>query len=341
MSVELQEAKGVVLNYHGALEVAEAEEVSDLLGTRTHPNWLWRGMHPFNEQVGAQSVAETFWKPLKQSFSRLQRRTDIFIAGANEMDGGASVWVISMGHLMGLFDQPWLGIRPSQRIAMLPFAEFNKVEGGKITETAMFCDIPSVMIQAGQNPFPPQTGAHLVYPGPRTNDGVLLEQQDPEIGVQTLAAINYMLNQPRGWDKPQTMEERRADLLAAWDPDMVWWGPSGIGATYTTDRYLQQHADPFLIPFRNERRHNGHLCRLAEGKFGGFFGWPSMTLRSEGGFLGMPAGHKAGDMRIVDMYRAEGNKLVENWIFIDLLHYLYGQGLDILGRMEKLSNYET
>ena len=72
-----------------------------------------------------------------------------------------SVWVVSMGHLMGLFDNEWLGIAPSGKMALLRYCEFNKVENGKITETAMFFDIPHVMMQVGLNPFPPQTAAHL------------------------------------------------------------------------------------------------------------------------------------------------------------------------------------
>jgi hypothetical protein len=54
---------------------------------------------------------------------------------------------------------------------MMRYAEFDRVENGRITETAMFFDIPQVMIQAGQNPFPPQTGAHLVQPGPPLTRG--------------------------------------------------------------------------------------------------------------------------------------------------------------------------
>jgi hypothetical protein len=33
------------------------------------------------------------------------------------------------------------------------------------------------------------------------------------------------------------------------------------------------------------------------------------------------------------MYRVHEGKLAENWIFIDILHYLAKQGLDVLGRM--------
>ena len=50
--------------------------------------------------------------------------------------------------------------------------------------------------------------------------------------------------------------------------------------------------------------------------------------------MGMPASSLAGDMRVIDMYRREGDKLAENWIFIDLLHFWKMQGVDILERMQ-------
>ena len=75
------------------------------------------------------------------------------------------------------------------------------------------------------------------------------------------------------------------------------------------------------------------LLAVQFGVFGGFFGWPNLTVRNAGGFMGMPAGPGPADMRVVDMYRVEDGKLAENWIFIDLLHFLFMQGLDVLGRM--------
>ena len=62
---------------------------------------------------------------------------DIFLAGFNEIEA-EGVWVISMGHLMGLFDSPWLGIPATGKLIMLRYCEFNKVLNGKISETAMF-----------------------------------------------------------------------------------------------------------------------------------------------------------------------------------------------------------
>jgi hypothetical protein len=71
---------------------------------------------------------------------------------------------------------------------------------------------------------------------------------------------------------------------------------------------------------------------MAEGDYGGFFGWPNFTARHTGGFMGMPATDTPGAFRVIDMYRRSGDKLAENWVFIDLLYFWKSQGVDILGR---------
>ena len=63
----------------------------------------------------------------------MQRRQDIFIAGTNEISG--EEWVMSMGHLMGLFDQDFLGICHTRKMASLRYAEFSCVENGKICKS--------------------------------------------------------------------------------------------------------------------------------------------------------------------------------------------------------------
>lgn len=330
---DFQREKEIVREYHKQISASSPETVADVLSRYTSANWLWRGMHPFHEQTGAEAVADVFWIPMMNAFERLQRRPDIFMAGRNEMDKFESVWVVSMGHLMGLFDNFWLGIRPTGRITMMRYVEFNRIENGKINETAMFFDIPQVMIQAGQNPFPPQTGAHLIQPGPMTHEGLMWEPQNPAVGKSTLDCINRMLTGMGGSKRSSKERLSYADELAEnWHKDMLWWGPCGIGATYTIERYIKQHARPFGQALNDEYRFNGHLCRLAEGHFGGFFGWANLTVRNSGGYMGMPSGSNAADMRVVDMYREEDGKLAENWIFIDLLHFLNMQGLDVLAR---------
>ena len=92
-----------------------------------------------------------------------------------------------------------------------------------------------------------------------------------------------------------------------------------------------------MVAFK-ERSKTNHICRLAEGHYGGFFGWPNFNAKPSGGFMGMPATNKTGDFRVIDIYRREGNKLAENWIFIDLLHFWKQQGVDILTRLASLEN---
>jgi len=328
---DFQTEKDAVRRFYTALDSAEACESAAVLREFCSAELIWRGMHPFDELTGPDAVAVAFWDPLKAAVRRMQRRMDVFMAGENEIDGVAGVWVVSMGHLMGLFDAPWLGIAPTGKIAMLRYCAFHRVEAGRITETAMFCDIPHLMMQAGLQPFPPQTAAHLVQPGPQTHDGLMFGPQNPDEGHRTRAAISAMIANLGQWKSGLPLED---ELALNWHDDMIWWGPAGIGATYTIARYARQHAGPFRAGFA-DRSKTRHLCRLAEGSYGGFFGWPNFTARPTGGFMGLPATGKPGEFRVIDIYRREGAKLAENWVFIDLLHFWHTQGLDVLGRMQQ------
>ena len=50
--------------------------------------------------------------------------------------------------------------------------------------------------------------------------------------------------------------------------------------------------------------------------------------------MGMPGNSERLEFRVIDIYRRQGDKLIENWIFIDFLHVMHQQGLDVLGRMQ-------
>lgn len=324
--MDIQAAKTVVRSHYRTLDGAGPARISDALTDATAPGYIWRGYHPFGVIDDAATVAETFWIPLRRALTHLQRREDIFFAGLNEIDGFQSTWVCSMGHLMGLFDAPWLGITPTGKMAFLRYCEFNRVEDGKITETAMYFDIPHLMAQAGCSPFPVQTARHLVQPGPQTHDGLLLDPQDPAEGEATLAAINAMINDLGTWSLGLPLEE---ELRRTWHEDMIWWGPEGIGATYTIPRYAAQHSGPFRAAF-SDRTGTGHLCRMAEGHYGGFFGWPNFSARLTGPFMGHEPTNRTSEFRVIDIYRRRSDKLAENWIFIDLLHFWKLMGVEYL-----------
>jgi hypothetical protein len=132
--------------------------------------------------------------------------------------------------------------------------------------------------------------------------------------------------------RAHTVQSPADHLDRFWTPDMCWFGPGGIGTSAFFEGYRRGHAGPFEQGLEYVR-HTEHVARLGEGTFGGFFGYPSLTMRNTGGFLGLPASAEAADMRIVDLYRREGDKLAENWIFIDLLHFCAMQGVDLLERV--------
>ena len=228
---DYQQNKSLVLRFYDELDNAIGDGINEVLRRYTTDDYFFRGMHPFYEQQGAKAVADVFWKPLRRAFRPIQRRQDIFMAGTSDIDG--TEWVCSMGHLMGLFDEDWLGIPGTRKMTFLPYADFNRITDGKISETGFFCDIIRVMQQADVSPLPPQTGAALLTPGPLTHDGLLFDEQDPAESSQTLNLVNEMLQDLTGSGIHSPLDE----LARTWHQDMIWFGPAGIGATYTIDRY--------------------------------------------------------------------------------------------------------
>jgi len=322
----LQEAKRVTRAAMAALDGAASHELSEALSAHVSADYHWRGMHPFYELDGAEAVAEMFWGPLRKSLTSLQRREDVFFAGDNQHDD--SVWTCSMGNFLGLFDADWLGIPATRKMVFLPYAEFHRIADGVIAETALFVDIIRVMQQAGRDPIPHQTAAAFVHPGPRTHDGILLEPHDPADGEATRNLLDRMVADLMGYNAhggrpPPEM------LARTWHEDMVWYGPAGIGATYTIPRYQEQHQYPFRDVLV-DKVFNGHVARMAEGSYSGWFGWPNLNNRNGGGFLGLPRSEVHAEMRVVDVYRREGDKLAENWVFIDMLYYLAQHGYEPL-----------
>lgn len=334
LSPDLGTVKSVARAYADAVANASPATVADVLARHLSPECLWRGVHPFDVQHGPDDIAATFWAPFLSSFARVQRREDVFFAGLNEIEGFASTWTCSMGHFMGLFDAPFLNIPPTRRIAMLPYAEFCRIEDGRITEIALFVDLLHLMVQAGLDPLrAPQAGAHLVQPGPRTHDGVMTGRQPTAESQKTLDVINTMIEATESANAAANPAMPEDELAANWHDDMVRWGPTGIGATYTVGHYIAQHLRPFRKAIE-DRTPNGHLCRMAQGRYGALFGWPTLTVTNSGGFMGVPGNDFRTEMRVADIYRREGDKLAESWTFIDMLHFMKMQGVDILAEIE-------
>ncbi len=335
LNAQLARAKMVVLDHFKSIDSANLQNLTTELAKNTHPNCQFHFVHPFASDASVEEASINFWLPLRKSFAPLQRRQDIFFAGLNDLDDGKTLWVVSMGHLLGRFDKPFVGVRPTGHATMLRYSEFNKVKDGKIIDSTLFLDVMNFMHQARAEVMPPSTAATMVTPGPRDHGGLLFDTQIPAEGTATLKLFQRMINRLLSVDVHTT----DTDLSLDWTDDMIWWGPGGIGAPYTQESYLQQHC----VPFEGGLKWGdffGHSCEIAEGNFGGFFGWPTFDVTSLGGYIGLaPKSEKKAEMRVVDLYRREGNLIAENWNFIDHLHFLDQLGVDLVARQKLITGF--
>jgi predicted ester cyclase len=326
-----QENKTLVLEFQKDFEAASLHNLTKTFEAYMSSNYSWHGVYPFEDQQGSEAVVENLWKPLLTSWEYVQRRQDIFIAGESVFGGK---WVSSMGHFVGMFECDWLGIPATGRMSFLRYCEFHRIDEGRIAETYFHADLIGVMNQAGVNPLPPQTGAALIIPGPRTHDGIVLTPQDEAESAKTLELIQRMAKDLG--ENPQ-VDMAYNKLAETWHENMIWYGPAGIGSTLSINGFKKQHQMPFRKSLYSTRKFNGHKSRFAEGLYGGWVGWPSLSMAvTGGGYMGLPATNKEIDMRVVDMYRREGNKIAENWVFIDIPYTLKQQDLDIFERMNQL-----
>ncbi|MEZ4632894.1 MAG: ester cyclase [Deinococcales bacterium] len=330
----MQDNKALVLNYQKDLEATKGlpSDLNKVFKDYCHPQYLWHGVYPFESKTGAEAVIEGFYQPLFQSFDYLQRRQDIFMAGESVSFGGN--WVMSMGQFMGMYERDFLGIPSHGKIAFLRYCEFHRIEGGIVAETYCFVDLIGLMNQVGANPLPMQTGAEFIIPGPRTHDGQLFKPQDVAESLKTLKLIEQMASD-LGTYRDIDMNPKK--LAETWHENMIWYGPSGIGSSMSISGFKRQHQIPFRKSLYSQRKHNGHKSRFAEGHYAAWVGWPSLSLVvSAGGYLGLPKTDAAIDMRVIDVYRREGDKLAENWVFIDTPYTLKQQDLDIFERMRQI-----
>ncbi len=308
---------------------------------------VWHVSHPLNELHGPGAVNEQFYQPLLCAFPDLERRVDIFFGGhwASPPEGEIGYsppharaegwWATATGHYLGTFRQPWLGIVPTGEPAVLRFGEFYRWQpladgsGGQIVEARVLLDIVDLARQAGRPLLPPSRGLEWLVPGPAPHDGLLLGATDPEAGQQSMRRTLAMIKGLFDFDgvNLDTMGMERF-----WHPDMMWYGPCGIGTTRGVRGFQRHHQQPFLHAFP-DRKGMGHRARFAEGPFVASTGWPSVGATHAGDYLGAPATGRRIGMRVADWWRCDGRWLTENWVLIDLPHLMLQMDVDLMAAL--------
>lgn len=321
-------AKEIASQFSDAWAVSAVDALPENLGRFVSDAYHWRGSRPFYEQPTLSSLCSNVIAPLRAGLNPLSRREYLSIASTNDADGGETIWTCSMGHLEGPFVEPWLGLRPTRKLVRLRYAEFHEVCDGRIMQSALLVDISDFLQQIDLDPFPNQRGVRHVFPPPlRALDHSAAD--GTEQGRMTMEVLNRMIEDLDLLNKSGEDTCTPEYLARCWHEDMSWYGPAGIGSMKTIPLYQEQHQFPFRQGLKNKQYH-GHVARIAEGDFAAFFGWPNLTNSPRSGYLGLPESDVIGEMRVVDVYRREGDRLAENWVIIDFPHYFASFGIDLI-----------
>jgi hypothetical protein len=282
---------------------------------------------PLHAAAGGGAPPEAFGAPLRHARPDAERRDWMWITGPHE--GGD--FVGALGVWQGSFERPLFGVAPSRRPATLRFGEFHRIDGDMIAESWLLVDLPDLAWQSGLRVGPPAMGTEGAWQPPRTLDALRLGGRDAAEGDATLALARAMgagLGQYDG----RTLESMGQERF--WTPDFMWYGPGGIGSTRGLRGFQRDHQIPFLAAFP-DRRGGNHAARFGDGLFCGWVGWPSVrATHAGGGFLGLPPTGRPVGMRVMDFYRRAGDRLAENWVFIDLYDLMGQMGFDPFDRLD-------
>ena len=316
-----------VLKFFTALDSAAPSELPSLVKTYFHRDAVYHAVHPINDVIGAENIAQTVYGSVKFAFPDFERRLYALMAGRfNDAD-----WVCALGVFDATMSKPWLKIPANEALVQLRFGEFYRIEDNKIVEVFAIHDAIDLMRQVGIQPLPDSpAGIASIFPAPATGDGVRLNQSTPD---ETKASLDLVESMIFGLMKYDKSDLKSMGMDQFWSPKMLWYGPGGIGANRAVAGFQKFHQKPFLIAFP-DRVGGNHKARFADGAYVASTGWPSINATHVGPWLGVPGTGNRITMRVMDWWRCEGGLLKENWVFIDVAHVLLQSGYDVFGRLE-------
>ena len=310
---------------------APDDQLAKLLQSGVDRNCCWSVAHPINELKGPESVERDFVLPLRRALANVQRRDEIFIGGTNRRPNGG-YWIASVTHYVGNFKLPLFGVNSCDRMVFLRSGEFYRIDGEMITEAKLIIDLPDLMRQAGSFPFPRMLGTEMLFPGPATHDGVIPNQATN--GEHTLDLVESMLADLHEFDPSDFTSKGQTGPDGYWHENMLWYGPGGIGSNYRWEGFEKDHRSSFLTAFP-DRKGGDHYCRIGNGNYVAVSGWPSMTMTHKGDYLGVKATGRKLTLRVMDFYRCNNGKIMENWVLLDYLDLFNQMGMDLLEMSRK------
>ena len=211
----------------------------------------------------------------------------------------------------------------------------------KIVESYCILDILAVFKQAGFQVLPNANGREGgKLQKPRGDDGILLVQQDELEGLQSKQLVESMWNGLMRYSRERDMDSMSAmEQQHYWHPDFHWMGPTGIGSTHNIPEFQDFHQRPWLTAFgdRNLKvEQNGrYMGFMGEGLYAAGGIWDQTFSAHYSEYQDVEASGKLMTLRDFDWYKRDGNRLIQNWIPIDLIDLFRQMDVDLFARMHR------
>lgn len=283
--------------------------------------------HPINYLHGIDTVSINFWNPLKKALPDV--RFEPYILMGNEWKGER--WATSTGYFRGTFTNDWLGIPANGGEVTVRYGDFWRFNAdGKMNFAVMMLDFIDLMQQVGIHVLRDDGGEQGYVPGPIAGDGLLMTPQNNAATLTSIQLVEAMIDGLLSFDGETIESMHQSDF---WDVEnMIWYGPAPIGKAVGLRGFEAHHQIPFLAAFP-DRVGGNHVARVGDGLYMATTGWPSIYATWQADYLGVPNPNQRITMRVMDWWRREGDRLTENWVFIDIPHLMQQVGFDVFANL--------
>ncbi len=328
--------KANVQTFWQALDKADVGQLQEVVAEACAPDVAWHGPAPIGDIDGAAAWVDEFWVPFRESFTSLRRETHLFFGGVSngrrdgDMSKDGQTWVTGTGLFHATFDHDWLGIPATKSEVAIRWGDFSRVVDGRIVEVFFLVDVVDLMAQAGVSVLPPERGTPHLYPPPAAADGHHEEPASTAVTEHSLDHIRaFIFDGLNAFDQSDLASMGMADWF---HPNVAWYGPGGIGACLSFQEFEELHQAPWLVAFP-DRQVQDLDALFAEGMYSGAPGWSGVIARHTGQYLDVDATGNAIEFNGLDWWKRDGERYIENWVFVDMVHLFDQFGVDLFQRM--------
>ena len=329
-----QQNKNQIRKLWDDLDDAGTEDIYEICADHFALDCQWNGPAPFYLQCGPKAIAQTFWSPLKHAIADLKRETHMFFGGnsCGRAGGGMdeAMWVCGTGYLKGHANDDLTCIPATEYPLKLRWGEFYCLRDGEIFASQIILDFLDWCELIGLFFLPKSRGVAHVYPATTGFDGLLHDQQDACETDKTIQFGRQFIC--GGLNRYDTTDLSSMGVAGFFHKNLKWYGPVGIGACLSLDQFEKLHQRPWLAAFP-DRKVQDLDALIAEGSLFGAVGIAGVKATHSGPYLDT----KATDTQILvsglDFWIRDGDKLTENWVFVDMVDLFSQIGKDLFTRM--------